>query len=982
MDPKDMGSVSTPTTFGGINRKYRLWESIARVNPILVTIGGLILATLLRSAFTPLWGDGFTFITYFPIIMLITVVGGWKHGLAATVISCLLAFSIFFGIHIPSAEQFAALVMFVLANTLIIFLTEVITRVRRQSDTEAAVAKGRAETAWQEVSALRQAEEALRESEERFHSLFTNMTEGFSIHDVITDAQGLPCDYRFIDVNPAFECQTGLKREEWIGKRVREVLPGIENHWIENFGKVALTGEPIHFDNYAAELGRWYHAFAYRPAPGQFAVISTDITERKQADEKLSKLNRTLQALTASGHAMLVASDEPTLLNEVCNIITQHCGYTMVWIGFAENDAGKSVRPAAHAGFEDGYLNTANITWAETEHGLGPTGTAIRTAKAVICRNMLTDPQFEPWREQALKRGYASSVVLPLMTTGKVFGALNIYSSEPDPFSEDEINLLTQLADDLAYGIGVRRMRAAHGQTEEQLYESGERMASIVASAMDAIISMNEQQQIILFNTAAEKMFGYTASEVIGKSLTMLLPERYRASHHDHVREFATTGVTTRRMGALGEISGCRADGTEFPIEAAISQVRLAGSKMFTVVLRDVTTRKKAEVELLEADRRKNEFLATLAHELRNPLAPLRNSLHILHRLPGADSGPAARVYEMMERQVAHLTHLVDDLLEVSRITRGKIELRKERTDLATSIHNAVEMSRPLMESAGHQFTLGLPAEPLILEADPARLAQVFANLLNNAVKYTTNGGQISLTAWREDGEARVSVRDNGVGIPAEMLPRVFDMFTQVDRTQRHSQGGLGIGLTLVESLVQMHGGRIEANSAGAGQGSEFLVHLPLAPALPDISTQEAQDTTMETASTSPIRQRILVVDDNHDVADSLGMLLQLLGYDVRVVHDGPSALASISSYQPSVVLLDIGMPGMDGYEVARHVRKQPEFKDLPLVALTGWGQEEDRRRSKEAGFNHHLVKPVDPDILEQVLASLTDSAAGFHITG
>jgi CheY-like chemotaxis protein len=217
-------------------------------------------------------------------------------------------------------------------------------------------------------------------------------------------------------------------------------------------------------------------------------------------------------------------------------------------------------------------------------------------------------------------------------------------------------------------------------------------------------------------------------------------------------------------------------------------------------------------------------------------------------------------------------------------------------------------------------------------------------------------------------------VRDNGVGIPAEMLPRVFDMFTQVDRTQRHSQGGLGIGLTLVESLVQMHGGRIEANSAGAGQGSEFLVRLPLAPTQAVTSTQNLTDTSMETASTtSPIRQRILVVDDNHDVADSLGMLLQLLGYDVRVVHDGPSALATISSYQPSVVLLDIGMPGMDGYEVARHVRKQPEFKDLPLIALTGWGQEEDRHRSKEAGFNHHLVKPVDPDRLEQVLASFAD---------
>jgi PAS domain S-box-containing protein len=970
MEPKDTGTANIQAVLTSHSRQYRLWEGLARVNPTLVTIGGLILATFLRAAFTPLWGEGFTFITFFPIIMLITVVGGWKHGLAATAISCLLAFSVFFGIRLPSLNEAAALTMFALANILIIFITEVITRVRRQSDMEAAVAKGRAETAWQEVAALRQAEEALQVSEERFHSLFTNMTEGFSIHNVITDAQGSPCDYRFIDVNPAFERLTGRQREDWIGKRVREVLPDIESYWIENFGNVALKGESVHFDNYSAPLGKWYHVFAYRPAPGQFAVISADITERKQAEAKLRKLNRTLQALTASGHAMLVANDESTLLNEVCNIIIQYCGYSMVWIGFAENDADKSVRPVAHAGFEGGYLDAMNITWAETTRGLGPTGTAIRTTQPVICRNMLFDPQFEPWREQAIKQGYASSVVLPLMNAGKAFGALNIYSSEPDPFSEDEINLLTQLADDLAYGIGVRQMRAAHGQTEEKLYESGERMASIVASAMDAIISMNEQQQIILFNAAAEKMFGYTASEVIGQPLTMLLPERYRASHSKHVLGFATTGVTTRRMGALGEISGCRADGVEFPIEAAISQVRLAGSKMFTVVLRDVTARKKAEQELLEADRRKDEFLATLAHELRNPLAPLRNSLHILHRLPGADGEAATKVYSMRERQVTHLTHLVDDLLEVSRITRGKIGLRKERTDLATSIRNAVEMSRPLIESAGHQFTLTLPAEPLIIEADPARLAQVFANLLNNAAKYTNNNGQISLTARHEGTEAVVSVRDNGTGIPDDMLPRVFDMFTQVDRTQRRSQGGLGIGLTLAQSLVQMHGGHIEAHSAGAGQGSEFLVYLPLAPPLPDASA--AQAASMETASNPAVKMRILVVDDNQDVADSLGMLLQLSGYDVQTVYDGPLALATISSYKPDVVLLDIGMPGMNGYEVARQVRKQPGFEDLPLVALTGWGQEEDRQRSKEAGFNHHIVKPVDSEILERVLEELS----------
>ena len=383
----------------------------------------------------------------------------------------------------------------------------------------------------------------------------------------------------------------------------------------------------------------------------------------------------------------------------------------------------------------------------------------------------------------------------------------------------------------------------------------------------------------------------------------------------------------------------------------------------------DITDIKRSEAALKEADRRKDEFLATLAHELRNPLTPIRNSLHLL-RLDGGETGAAERAREMMERQVNHMVRLVDDLLEVARITRGKIEVRRQQVELAEVVRAAVETSRPLIEAARHQLHIEIPSEPLVLDADPVRLAQVLANLLNNAAKYTNEGGQVWLTARREGPRAVVSVRDSGMGIPAEMLPKVFDLFTQVDRTYGHAQGGLGIGLTLVRNLIEMHGGSVEARSDGPRRGSEFIVRLPLASARPGSRDRDSGKT--QPVAVSP--RRILVVDDNSDAADSLGMLLRFLGADVHTAYDGPAALEALQTYRPTVMLLDVGLPGMDGFEVARRARQRPEGQDVTLIALTGWGQEEDRRRSKEAGIDHHLVKPVDIAVLEQLLASLSGS--------
>jgi signal transduction histidine kinase/ActR/RegA family two-component response regulator len=373
--------------------------------------------------------------------------------------------------------------------------------------------------------------------------------------------------------------------------------------------------------------------------------------------------------------------------------------------------------------------------------------------------------------------------------------------------------------------------------------------------------------------------------------------------------------------------------------------------------------RERTAKALQEADERKDEFLATLAHELRNPLAPIRNSLQIL-RLSAAVEPGVEQICETLERQTGLLIRLVDDLLEVSRISQGKIELRKELVELAAVIRQAVEISKPFIDSFGHNLTIAIPAEPVVIDGDVVRLSQVFCNLLNNAAKYTNHGGQIWLSAKRKDQIVSISVKDTGIGIPADKLPRVFDMFTQVDRTSRQAQGGLGIGLSLVRALVEMHGGKVEAISGGVNCGSEFIVTLPL--------SNETPVTSSESKPTGPLvlpHRRVLVVDDNRDAALSLSRLLRLLGAEVETVHDGPSALKLMQSYRPAVVLLDIGMPNMDGYEVARRIRSDPDFAAVQLIALTGWGQQQDRDRTAEAGFNHHLVKPADIDAIESLLA-------------
>jgi signal transduction histidine kinase len=369
--------------------------------------------------------------------------------------------------------------------------------------------------------------------------------------------------------------------------------------------------------------------------------------------------------------------------------------------------------------------------------------------------------------------------------------------------------------------------------------------------------------------------------------------------------------------------------------------------------------------EARESDRQKDEFLAVLAHELRNPLAPIRTALQLI-RLAPDDRPRRERACDVMDRQIQQMVRLVDDLLDVSRITRGKIELRREGQELSAVIQRAVETSRPMIEAGGHELTVTFSREPIYLDSDPTRLAQVFSNLLNNAAKYTPRGGRISITAERDSSEAVVRVRDSGEGIPADMLTRIFDMFAQVDRSVEKAHGGLGIGLTLARRLVEMHGGSIEAFSDGPGTGSEFVVRLPAFVAETSTHSNAPAEHALPRAVST---RRVLVVDDNRDAADCLADVMRLGGHDVRTAHDGRTALAIAETFKPDAVLLDLGMPNLSGYDTAECLRARLGPRVL-LVATTGWGQDEHRQRSQQAGFDHHLVKPVDPAAVAALLAN------------
>jgi two-component system, chemotaxis family, CheB/CheR fusion protein len=547
-------------------------------------------------------------------------------------------------------------------------------------------------------------------------------------------------------------------------------------------------------------------------------------------------------------------------------------------------------------------------------------------------------------------------------------------------------------AEQSEYGILSFLRRAFGGNTpsqdERDPHHSAALLAAIVASSDDAIISKTLNGILTSWNAGAERLFGYTAAEAIGQPMTLIIPAERHQEENDILRRIRLG----QRVEHFETIRVAK-DGRRVDVSLTISPVHDRQGRVIGAsnVGRDITARKRAaeesarssallsasrdelqrvNAELSEADRRKDEFLAVLAHELRNPLAPIRNAMQYL-RLKAPPDAAQQNARDIIDRQVKHLIRLVDDLLDISRISSGKISLQKERVSLALIVTNAIEASRPLIEAENHQLTVTLPAAPVYLDADLTRLAQVLQNLLNNAARYTPPGGKIALNAEFDGQQVVIRITDTGIGIPRDMLSQVFDLFTQVDRSIERSTGGLGIGLTLVQRLVELHGGNVEAHSNGPDQGSEFIIRLPAFVHAGESSSALGYDEAVPAA-----RLRILVVDDNIDAADTLAEMLRASGHDVHTEYDGAAGIRAVQSHRPDVVLLDIGLPKLNGYDTAREIRAIDPQNRVVLVAVTGWGQDEDRRRSRQAGFDHHLVKPLDPELLDRVLASVVRNAA------
>jgi PAS domain S-box-containing protein len=718
--------------------------------------------------------------------------------------------------------------------------------------------------------------------------------------------------------NRAYEVWFGLPREQIVGRHVRDVLGEAAWERLRPHMERALAGEKVSFEEeveYARGGRRWVNG-SYVPHYDEtqrvagFAVLINDVTERKQAE----------QALRESEERLRLALEAGQMGTWEWNIATNQ----VVWSPGLEAIHG--LAPGEFGGTFDDFQ--ADIHPDDRE----------RVAQQIERTLRLGEDHLVEYR-----------LVLP---------------EGPIRWVEGRGKLFRDAAGHPQRMIGVCTDVTSRREAEAAVRESEDRFRNLADNIAQFAWMADQSGWLFWYNQRWFDYTGTTLEEMQGWGWQKVHHPDYVDAVTENFRRHVEQGITWEDTFPLRG-----RDGTYRWFLSRAVPIRDEQGRVFRWfgTNTDITAQREAEAALRIADRRKDEFLATLAHELRNPLAPIRTSLEIMKRA-NVDASAVEQSRLTMDRQLSHLQRLVDDLLDISRITRDRLELRKERVELASVIHQAVETSRPLAEEAQHELTVDLPSEPIYLDADPVRLAQVFSNLLNNACKYTERGGKIRLKVERDGDRVAVSVADNGIGIPPAMLPQVFEMFTQVQYDSERAQGGLGIGLTLVRRLAEMHGGRIEARSDGPGQGSEFVVELPI-----------LQTRTVAVPSvTAPVRveerlpgRRILVVDDNQDAAKMLAMLLNLGGHTTQLAHDGLAAVSAAETFRPDLVLLDLGLPKLSGLDAARQIRQQPWGQSMHLVALTGWGQEEDRRKSSEAGFNHHLVKPVNHAELNELIAGL-----------
>jgi PAS domain S-box-containing protein len=1003
-----------------------------------------------------------------------------------------------------------------------------------------------------------------KQAEERYRALFESMSEGCVVGRMIYDEQGHAIDYQLTEANPAYERLTGVPRDESLRNTMKQLIPGLEPTWVEHHARVAQTGRSEHWEAYNRHVDQHYEVYSFSPAPGLFASMFLNVTERKRVQETLEQSGKRLSAAlevaqlgvweydvaTARSHydrrcreVFGIITDRPTSNDEVFELIhpedrprverdmkgaldptgngvydseyrVLHPDGSQRWLAVR----GYAIRAAAHSELarfvgtvmdvterkraeetirereadlqrERAFLRTvidavashvlvkdragrvllANEAAARF-HGLVP-----RDLEGTDCRSIATFPPdtcdqdravLVSGRERAIEREavgadgqrhFLISSLTPLPNDKGVPDRVLTTSADitwrrrAEQAQRAQAELLTAIVDNIPVLLTIwdptlksfqfnKHLRDVLGWTEEDAAGVDDFMACVYPDpayreqvvdymlalhpgwkdllttakdgtavdiswanvelpegrsigigievgkrkAMEAELRRSHQMLHAVMEHVPEGVSicdadgRFILSSKAGLALTRRMVGEDAAAYASKNRVLAADGMTPLALDELPVMRAIRRgetvigeevvlerwDGVCLPILCNAAPIRDESAGIVGAVLayQDISERKRMEDALREADRRKDEFIAVLSHELRNPLAPIRYALPILQEERFSEA--AGRAMAAINRQVDHLARLVDDLLDVSRITRGKIELRREYVTLASVVQASVEAAAPVIAFGSHTLKLNVAEEPIWVHADLPRMVQVVTNLLNNSAKYTQRGGEIVLDAWREGADAVISVRDNGLGITKDALASIFEMFRQVNRAD--GQGGLGIGLALAKRLVEMHEGRIEARSAGLGEGAEFVLRVP-AQAGGNQAEVQHQDRTERRGR--PLR--VLVVDDNIDLTEMLAMVIEAAGHHVRKAFDGRSAVSAARAYAPDVVLLDLGLPGMSGLEVAAELRRHPETAATRLIAVTGWGQAEDRQRTSAAGFDHHLTKPTDPQSLQRLLAEL-----------
>jgi PAS domain S-box-containing protein len=739
---------------------------------------------------------------------------------------------------------------------------------------------------------------------EQYREAFYAFDQGFCIIEMVVDPAATPIDYRFLEVNHAFESLTGLRSP--VGKTALELVPNLEPHWIEIYGKVALTGESTRFVQGSEAMGRWFDVHASRiGAPEQrlVAVLFSDISALRREQEGRRKVEDALRI--SEERFRIFADTAPAMLwvtetDGSCSYLSrgwyEFTGQTEAeGLGFGWLDAVHPLdREAAGRQFAAANERRAPFT---LEHRLRRADGAYRWVLDAGQPRLTVDGRFE---------GFIGSVI-------------DIHDRK---FAEDRLDLA-------------------------------------VKSSKVGLWYCDLPFDILVWSPEVKEHFGLPADAVVTIDTFY---ERIHPDDREPTRQAIDTSITNRTaydtqyrtVGLDGRVRWIRALGRAHYEQGV--PVRFDGITVDITEL--VALREAAEA----ANLAKDQFLAMLGHELRNPLAPILTALQLI-KLRGVDA--VERERSIIERQVQHLVRLVDDLLDVARITRGRVDLKRERVEAADIVARAIEIASPLLEQQRHTLLVDVP-RGLLIEGDASRLAQIVANLVNNAAKYTEPAGRVSISGREEGDDVVLAVRDTGAGIDAEMLPRIFDLFVQEPQALARSQGGLGLGLAIVRSLVELHGGSVTANSLGRGHGAEFVVRLPRA--MPMEAGVVAPP--RHAVAVPPVSRgtRVLIVDDNADAATMLGTLVREFGYEPHVTFDAPSALAAAERLNPHVALVDLGLPVMDGFELAERFAAHPELRQTRLIAVTGYGQPHDRETSKHAGFTAHLVKPVDANHLRAVL--------------